>query len=140
MVEIASIHAAAEAVTKASGGAVVQSPALQEVLSSLSAIAENSPGQSPAPVSQAFNSAGYLDRVQAERLAFELERVINSTYGTEVHFQVSLQDRGLNAIQFQVVDQRTGAVVREYPPHEAIRLAEQVFAPSGQGILLDTQG
>ena len=53
------------------------------------------------------------------------ERFESSINSTEVRFDVSIKDSGKTSMFFQVVEKKSGKVIRQFPPEELIELAEQ---------------
>jgi uncharacterized FlaG/YvyC family protein len=66
---------------------------------------------------------------EAKELATRFESAVNST---QVKFKVSLEERGNNVINFQVIDRETGQVIRQFPAEE-LKEKEQKLAQAGDG-------
>lgn len=76
-----------------------------------------------------------LTRDDAEKLANDLEQVLNSPEDTVIRFRVSLENRS-SGFRFQVVERETGRVVRQFPPEDILGLKERARAQRS-GILVD---
>ncbi len=83
-----------------------------------------------------------LKREQAEKVASEVEAALNRNNQTVVQFNVSLVagDGEENSFKFQVVDRKTGKVIRQFPPEDILNVQERLSAdPPKPGVFVDSQ-
>lgn len=78
-----------------------------------------------------------LSEEEARDIAKSLEKYLNEVHGTKVKFNVSLAHDEANAFSFQVVEKKTGRVVRQFPPEDVMGVAQGVGVSVGQGVLVD---
>ena len=84
------------------------------------------------------NSEASISRDQAEKIAKRYEAALNET---QVRFKVSLEERGNNVINFQVVEKETGRIVRQFPPDKIMALEENATVkPGTSGKIFDSSG
>ena len=79
-----------------------------------------------------------LTKEQANELAVRLEKAINAAFGKEIRFNVSAEKSQSNRFNFQVVDSKTGEVVRQFPSEELTKVASGIEDRGGQGLLVDS--
>lgn len=73
----------------------------------------------------------------AERLAENLKRALTHITSTKVSFDVSIQQEGKSSLSFQVIDTKSGEVLREFPPEIAESLSHRAELADGKGLLVE---
>lgn len=76
------------------------------------------------------------NKQSAEETAQSFEDLINAISPTQVRFGVSVASKG-EAINFQVVDKKSGKVVREFPPESLHRTKNLVEANGAARLFLN---
>lgn len=80
-----------------------------------------------------------LSREDAEKLAEDLERQINTPTDTVIRFRVAApaDSADKSNFRFQVVDRDTGKVLRQFPPEDISGIKERI-RDKGLGVLVDS--
>ncbi|MFN8388674.1 MAG: flagellar protein FlaG [Bdellovibrionota bacterium] len=91
-----------DAVTVEVSGAAGEKPAVQGQVAA---------AEKQAPNEKSFDSA--------KAVAENLRKVFDQIRSTQVSFDVSIQESGASTLSFQVIDTKSGEVVREFPPEIA---------------------
>lgn len=76
-----------------------------------------------------------LTKEQADQFAADLKKSLNTAAGTRVSFDVSIKQDDSNGVKFQVIDENSGEVVREFP-QESIFSAAHNTDGKGSGLLI----
>lgn len=94
------------------------------------AVAHHTPGKesSELTIESTQNGHKQLSEQETKALAQKFEEALNST---EIRFRVDLQKDDNHQLTFQVIDKKTGQVLRQYPPHEILELTEQTKTIKG---------
>jgi len=73
----------------------------------------------------------------ATRLAENLRRALSHITSTKVSFDVSIQSEGKSSLSFQVIDTKSGEVLREFPPAIAESLSHRAELADAKGLLVE---
>ncbi|MCB0322143.1 MAG: flagellar protein FlaG [Bdellovibrionales bacterium] len=90
--------------------------------------------ESQAPVSE--RETLELSEETAKEVASQLARALNDAHGTKVRFNVAATQAGPHSFSFEVVEEETGEVVRQFPAEAVRKLAERALE-EGAGVFVD---